>query len=212
MRRSRWLILVGAFWAGLMLAIGLFQMKPFVLAQSGLLAPVFSPRPSAIAPRPVNPQAQLPAELKICLSSSGERFDLWGTVQEKAQTFYLLGIYADFVDDNPLNTTDELILVHQESTAWCERLFPQAGLALKPLNAFMSLTAALKLEQQRYRHYIAQLGGAQQFQQRLNQKIAEGRGDYLLSEEQLKALHQLGIVVPQNYRLLRQNTFSNSGG
>jgi hypothetical protein len=208
---SRWLILAGAFCTGLILAI-LFQIKLFASAQSGLLAPVVTPRPSAIAPLPVNPSGELPDELKICLGTSGERFDLWGTVNEKDKTFYLLGLYADFVTTNPLDTTDELIVVHQESTPWCERLMPQEGTALKPLNAFMSADSALKLERQRYRHYMTQLGGFLPFQQRLNQKIVADRGNYLLSEEQVKALHQLGIQFPTTYRLLRPNTFSGSGG
>jgi hypothetical protein len=102
---SRWLILAGAFCTGLMLAI-LFQIKLFASDRSGLLAPVVTPRPSAIAPLPVNNSAKIPDELKICLGASGERFDLWGTVQENAKTFYLLGLYSDFVTTNPLDTTD----------------------------------------------------------------------------------------------------------
>jgi len=213
MRRSppRWLILAGAFCTGLMLAI-LFQIKLFASAQLGLLAPVTTPRPSAIASLPINNSAKVPDKLKICLGTSGERFDLLGTVQEDAKTFYLLGLYADFVTTNPLDTTDELIVVHQDSTPWCERLIPKEGTALKSLNAFMPSASTLKLERQRYHHYIAQLGGATPFQQRLNQKIIAGRGNYLLSEEQVKALHQLGIQFPKTYRLLRPNTFSDSGG
>jgi hypothetical protein len=208
---SRWLILAGAFCTGLILVI-LFQIKLFASAQSGLLAAVITPRPSAIAPLSVNSSVQLPDELKICLGASGERFDLWGTVNEKDKTFYLLGLYADFVDTNPFDTTDELIVVHQESTPWCERLMPQEGTTLKPLNAFMSAASALKLERQRYRHYIDRLGGIQPFQQQLHQKIVAGRGSYLLSEEQVKVLHQLSISFPKAYRLLRPNTFSDSGG
>ncbi len=213
MRRSssRWLILAGAFCTGLILTV-LFQIKLLASAQSSLLAPVTTPRPPAIAPLPVNHSVKIPDELKICLGASGERFDLWGTVQENAKTFYLLGLYSDFVTTNPLDTTDELIVVHQDSTPWCERLMPQEGTTLKPLNAFMSSASALKLEQQRYRHYIDRLGGIQPFQQRLNQKIVAGRGNYLLSEEQVKALHQLGIQFPKTYRLLRPTTFSDAGG
>ncbi|MFM7447986.1 MAG: hypothetical protein ACKO24_05245 [Leptolyngbyaceae cyanobacterium] len=217
---SRWLILVGAFCTGLLLAI-LFQIKLFASAQPGLLAPVTTPRPPAIrasatdrsiAPFPVSPSVQLPDELNIYLGASGERFDLWGTVQENTKTFYLLGLYADFVTTNPFDTTDELIVVHQDSTPWCERLMPQEGKTLKPLNAFMSSATALKLERQRYRHYIDRLGGIQLFQQRLSQKIVAGRGNYLLSKEQVEALHQLGIPFPKTYHLLRPNTFSDSGG
>lgn len=209
---SRRLFLVGAFCAGLMLTIVLVPMKPLASPQPGLLAPVVTLRPSAIVPLPANPSVQLPAELKICLGASGERFDLWGTVQEKAKTFYLLGLYADFVTTDPFDTTDELIVVHRESTSWCERLMPQAGSALKPLNAFMSAASALKLERQRYYHYMDRLGGLRPFQQQLNQKIVAGRGNYLLSEEQVKALHQFGIQFPKTYRLLRSNTFSDAGG
>jgi hypothetical protein len=104
------------------------------------------------------------------------------------------------------------MVVHQESTPWCERLMPQEGMPLKSLNTFMSSASALTLESQRYRHYINRLGGLLPFQQRLNQQIVASRGNYLLSEEQVKALHQLGIQFPKTYHLLRPNTFSDSGG
>jgi hypothetical protein len=194
-----------------MLAI-LFQIKLFASAQSGLLAPVTTPRPPAISPLLNNSSVELPDELRVCLGTSGERFDLRGTVQENSKTFYLLGLYPDFVTTNPFDTTDELIVIHQDSTAWCERLMPQEGMTLKPLNAFMSSALALKLERQRYRHYIDQLGGIQPFQQRLNQKNVASRGNYWLSEEQVRVLNQLGIQFPKTYRLLRPNTFSDSGG
>ncbi len=80
-------------------------------------------------------------------------------------------------------------------------------MALKPLNAFMSEASALKLERQRYRHYIDRLGGLQPLQQQLRQKIVAGRGNYLLSEEQVKALHQLGIPFPKTTACCVQTPF-----
>jgi hypothetical protein len=65
----------------------------------------------------------------------------------------------------------------------------------------------LKLELQRYRRWIAQTGGKTKFQQLLTQQIAANHGSYLLSDEQVQALRQLGIDFPSHYRPFTSTTF-----
>lgn len=180
--------------------------------QSDLIAPVFrepTPEEQALEKRPLpfSDNTSIPDEIKICMDSSGERFDLFGTIQEDDKTYYLLGIYSNFVHNNPLDTYDELIELDLENG--CTRL-TDVNSTSKPLSVYMSEQSAQDLELQRYQHYIVQLGGVSQFQQSLAARIDASRGYYLLSAEQIHALQQLHVSFPDTYRLLTADTSPDS--
>ena len=111
-----------------------------------------------------------------------------------------------------MDTTDELIVVTPQEG--CERLVGINSVA-EPMSFYMSSSAAQNLELQRYRHEIALDGSVAAFQQDLIAHINNDRdttddgGNYLLSNEQIQALHQLGVQFPSDYRLLQSDTFSH---
>lgn len=129
------------------------------LQPSALLAPVpTQPSPTVAAhsylPRPL-PDVELPDGARICLESFGERFDVFGTVQDQGKSVYLLGIYTDFVTTNPLDASDEVIVVDPQQG--CDRT-PDFTSTRRPLSSYISTKAAESLELQRYQHAISQLG------------------------------------------------------
>ena len=203
--------LVGCFMVGLLLSLGLMELNPgLASAQSAVVSPVFrdaTAEEQALEKRPLpfNSSTSIPDEVKVCMDSSGECFDLLGTVQDTDKTYYLLNVYQDFVQNNPLNAFDELI--ETDSATGCTRLTSVDSVS-KPLSVYMSEVAAQDLERQRYQHYSAQLGGISQLQETLAEHINAAHGLYLLSAEQIHALQQLGVSFPSNYRLLTADTFS----
>ena len=204
---------VVSFISGLLLTALLARFgSGLAFGQTDLIAPVYrepTPEERALAKRPLpfSDSTSIPDEIEICMGSSGERFDLFGTVQDADKPYYLLGIYPDFVNNNPLDTYDEL--VETNPATGCTRLTSVDSVS-KPLSFYMSETAAQDLELQRYQHYITQLGGVNQFERSLAAHIDAALGYYLLSAEQLRALQQLNVSVPENYRLLTANTFPDS--
>lgn len=199
---------------GLLLIAWFSEFSNPASARTGLLAPVVSPPTNQMQaleyiPQPLNSNVHVPDEVKVCMEATGERFDLLGTVQEQDKTYYLLGIYLDFVSKSPLDTTDELIVTDLEEG--CRRLLEINSVA-EPMSVYMSPSAAQDLELQRYRHEIALDGGVAAFQQDLITHVNDDRhttddgGDYLLSNEQIRALHQLGVQFPSYFRLLQSDT------
>jgi hypothetical protein len=178
---------------------------------SALLAPVSTqPSPAVAAqsylPSPL-PDVHLPDAARLCLEPFGERFDVFGTAPDQGKTVYLLGVYADFVTTNPLDASDEVIVV--DPKRGCNRLVDSTS-TRPPLSSVVFVKAAENLELQRYRHAIAQLGSANAFQQSLTAHINAEHGQYLLSTEQVNALKQLHITIPDSYRLLTDDTFPTS--
>lgn len=199
------------FIMGLLLAVAIFKLGLPARAQTTLVAPTTT-TPTAMQqalekrPVPLDASVMVPDEVMICMSSSGERFDLLGTTQNQDKTYYLLAIYPDFSTTNPLNTDDGLI--ETDAATGCTGLV-EIGSVKKPLSAYMPEAAAQVLETQRYQRYIAQLGGLSQFQQALRDRLNSDHGRYLLSDEQVQALQQLHVQLPNNYRRLTVDTFSN---
>ena len=201
------------FICGLLLVLGSMKIGlGLASAQSTVIAPVFR-EPTAEEqalekrPMPINSSTSVPDEVKVCMDSAGERFDLLGTVPDAGKAYYLLGVYQDFVHNNPLDAFDEL--VETDSTTGCTRL-ASVDSVNKPLSFYMSKTAAQALELQRYQHYISQLGGVNQLQQTLAKRINAAQGSYLLSAEQVHALQQLHVSIPNNYQPLTADTFPSS--
>ena len=200
-----------AFLAGLLSAI-LFAKAGFsnpVFRTSDFIAPVVrSPTAEerAIAKQPL-PFAgvHIPSEIELCIGSAGERIDLLGEVKQRKVQFYLLNLYATFVDNNPLRGSD--ILIRFEQKTGCEKLL-DSSTPKPPLSAYMPSVAALNLEQQRYRRYLHQSGGLDRFQQQLEHEAAQTPGPFWLSDEQIEAMRQLNIRPPDNYQSLTQTTFA----
>lgn len=198
------------FIIGLLLVVATIKLGLPAMAQSTLIAPVFSPPTAEMRalekrPIPLDSSVSVPDEVKVCMASSGERFDVLGTTQDQGKTYYLLGIYPDFVSRNPLDADDELI--ETDATTGCTRLVSLDSVK-QPLSVYMSEAAAQDLELQRYQHYITQLGGVSQFQKALTEQIDADHGLYLLSDEQVHALEQLHVQFSKNYRKLTAETFS----
>jgi hypothetical protein len=175
---------------------------------SALLAPApTQPSPAVAAqsylPSPL-PDVYLPVAARLCLEPFGERFDVFGTALDQGKTVYLLGVYSDFVTTNPLDASDEVIGVDPKQG--CDRLIDSTS-TRRPLSSVVSNKAAEDLELQRYRHAIAQLGSTNALQQSLTAHITAEQGQYLLSAEQLNALKQLHLTIPDTYRLLTDDTF-----
>ncbi|HEY9644990.1 MAG TPA: hypothetical protein V6C88_01400 [Chroococcidiopsis sp.] len=155
-------------------------------------------------PQPLNAGVRIPDAVKRCMESSGERFDLLGSVQSQGQTYYLLGIYFGFAQQSPLEASDELIAIAPQQG--CRRLVGIQSTA-KPISVYMPQSAAAALELQRYRRAITLAGGIASFQQDLSRHIDAAKGLYLLSPEQIWALRQLGIAISSHYRVLQSTTF-----
>jgi len=209
-RTDRWIFTLSvSFILGLLLVILPLKLGWGQNPQpSALLAPVPTQPSSAVAaqsylPSPL-PDVHLPEAAQLCLEPFGERFDIFGTALDQGKTIYLLGVYSDFVTTNPLDTRDEVIVV--DPKRGCDRLVDSTS-TRRPLSSVFSVKAAENLELQRYRHAIAQLGSASTFQQSLATHINTEHGQYLLSAEQVNALKQLHIPIPDHYRLLTDNTF-----
>jgi hypothetical protein len=210
-RTDRWIFTLSvSFIFGLLLV-----MLPLKLGwgqnpqPSALLAPVpTQPSPAVAAqsylPSPL-PDVHLPDAVRLCLKPFGERFDIFGTAQDQGKTIYLLGVYSDFVTTNPLDASNEVIAV--DSRKGCDRLIDSTS-TRRPLSSVVSNKAAEDLELQRYHHAISQLGSANTFQQSLTAHINAEHGQYLISAEQVNALKQLRITIPDAYRLLTDDTFS----
>jgi hypothetical protein len=177
---------------------------------SALLAPVpTQPSPAVAAqsylPSPL-PDVHLPDAVRLCLEPFGERFDIFGTAQDQGKTVYLLGVYSDFVTTNPLDASDEVIVVDPKHGG-CDRLIDSTS-TRRPLSSVVSAIKPPKTWScRRYRHAIAQLGSVDAFQQSLTAHITAEQGQYLLSAEQVNALKQLHITIPDTYRLLTDDTF-----
>lgn len=71
----------------------------------------------------------------------------------------------------------------------------------------MSVGAARDMELQRYRRWIKQMGGKQNFQKVLRERISK-YFDYL-TVDQVWALQQLGITYPSTYQLLTPEMFKD---
>jgi hypothetical protein len=187
------------------MVVGLSTLRNPAIAETALLAPVeSSPSPDAQAleyrPQPLSISVQVPNEVKVCMEATGERFDLLGSVQDQNKTYYLLGVYPDFVSKSPLDATDELIVTDLQEG--CRRLVGVNSVA-EPMSFYMPRAKAQDLELQRYQHDTALEGGTPAFQQDLTDHIKNNAGEYLLSNEQIQALHQLGVRFPSNYQLLQ---------
>jgi hypothetical protein len=206
---QRLIILFTCFMTGLVLVIQPFdRVWEGSLKQPALLAPVASPNSpdrDALEHRPLPlPGVQLPEEVSVCMEPGGERVDLLGTVQDRGKTFYLLAVYSDFANSDPLNTADNLIAL--DPSSGCIRLIDSQSVH-KPLPLYLSYQAAQVLEQQRFRRDAALLGGMKQLQQKLEERITAAKGNYLLSAEQVEALRQLPVQIPASFKLLRPDTF-----
>jgi hypothetical protein len=215
-KRQLLTLLVAKICVGLLLIAWFSEFSNPASAYTGLLAPVESPPTNQMQaldyiPQPLNSDVHVPDEVKVCMEATGERFDLLGTVQEQDKTYYLLGIYPDFVSQSPLDATDELIVTDPEEG--CRRLVGINSVA-EQMSFYMSSSAAQDLELQRYRREIALDGGVAAFQQDLIAHINDDRhttddgGDYLLSNEQIQALHQIGVQFPSYFRLLQPESSS----
>ncbi|MBD2057994.1 hypothetical protein H6F88_18555 [Oculatella sp. FACHB-28] len=177
-------------------------------SQPALLYPIRSPNSperSALEHRPLPlSRVEIPDEVKTCIESGAERVDRLGTVQDRGKTFYLLAAYSDFVTNDPFNASDELIAIAPQEG--CIRLVDSQSIR-QPLSVYLSPRTAQSLEEQRFRRYITLLGGADQLQQQLSDRIDAAKGSYLLSKEQVQALRQLHIQIPSIYQLLQPDTF-----
>jgi hypothetical protein len=206
-QRSR--ILFACFITGCLLVIVPFKLSwGNPVSQLALLAPVPSPNTlerNALNHRPLPlPMVQVPETVKRCVEAGGERLDGLGTVQDRGKIFYLLAVYSDFADNDPFNAADELIAL--DSQSGCTRLVDSQSVR-KPLSLYLSSPAAQALEQQRFRRYIVLLGGIHPLQQKLDDRITAVSGTYLLSDEQVQALRQLHVQIPNPYRVLKPGTF-----
>jgi hypothetical protein len=192
------------FWFGMCLLSGLLlallsaKLGLPVMAQPTLLAPVSLPPTAEMRalekrPAPINASVAVPDEVKVCMESSGKEFDLWGTVQDKGKTYYLLGVYWNKETSlNPLHAFDELI--ETDSQTGCTRLAAY-DIERQPYSTYMSASAAQSLELQRYRKYITKFGGVSQLGQALKDDLEPGT-TYIYTPEQIAALQQLHVALP----------------
>jgi hypothetical protein len=156
-------------------------------------------------PPPIFPGVTIPTQIYSCIESDLAGVDLWGKTKDGDQQVYLLGLYRSYSrSTNPLTpiTVQEGLI--QLGKAGCQRL---AGLdsVQKPLTEYVSQSAALDLEKQRFTHFATLLGGSQQ----LRNALATYQKDYRLSSEAVTALAQMNIRVP-NYLPLQSTTFEQN--
>jgi hypothetical protein len=150
----------------------------------------------------------LPTTALSCLEPRGKNYEVAATVVEGQSTFYYLHIWLYGIG-NDFESWYSLIRI--DSAGQCQSLIhSQSG--LKSLSNFMSTATARQMELKRYEKEISHAGGKQAFQQRLNDKLSppkDHRTAYTgvktyLSEEEVWALHQLGVNFPKTYQVLHK--------
>lgn len=146
-------------------------------------------------------ELSLPEALRPCLPQSIERVEQLGQLQQKQETFYLLGAFQDERYWELLVQTDEtgcLLIKGQQDT--------------EPLSAYIPLETAQQLALQRYQRRIEEAGGLQAFQQGFTEHMTSQPGGELayLAPENVWALQQLGVEIPEGtYQIRQPNTPPN---
>lgn len=138
----------------------------------------------------------VPPQIVPCIPAEGAMFEPLGTVSDNAITYHLFAIY-EFADE----TSDYWDVLIQSDSIGC-LLLHHLGSGLKPLSAYMPVTAARELELQRYRFWIAKAGSKAEFQRRFTACAADTKIPHFLSPEQIWALQQLEIQIPKTYKIL----------
>lgn len=158
-------------------------------------------------PTPLSGRSLLTAALR-CLEPRGRNYEVVATATESQDTFYYLHVWLYGISDD---FESWYSLIRVDSVGQCQSLInSQSG--LKSLSNFMSTATAKQIELKRYKKEIAHAGSKQAFQQRLNYKLSppkDHRTAYTgvkiyLSEEEVWALHQLGIEFPKTYQVLHK--------
>lgn len=147
-------------------------------------------------PKPVQ-GTKVPDSVLTCIPNEGEKYELLGTTQQEATSYYLLSIYA-YSDEDPMERWDALIQVDRSGCLLLHHL----GSGLKPLSTYMSVEIARQLELQRYQYWMTKAGGKEKLQQILIARGSDRGVPHYLSQEQAWALRQLGVQVPRTYRIL----------
>lgn len=152
--------------------------------------------------------SSLPTAALHCLETRGKNYEVAATATESQNVFYYLHIWLYGISDD---FESWYSLIRVDSVGQCQSLIhSQSG--LKALSNFMSTATAKQVELKRYEKEIAHAGSKQAFQQRLNYKLSppkDHRTPYTgvkiyLSEEEVWALHQLGIQFPKTYWVLHK--------
>ncbi len=150
-------------------------------------------------PQPVR-GAKISSQVLTCVPNEGAKYELLGTLRDRDTTYHLLSIY-EYADEDPKERWDVLI---QHDQAGC-LLLHHLGSGLKPLSAYMPLEIAQQLELQRYQHWIEKAGGTEKFQSVFSSQFSDSGVPRYLSAEQVWALTQLNIQLPQTYKILNSN-------
>lgn len=189
------------------LLIGLSVVVAALIALSKPLASAFS-QPDVSAPQQEARQlgnkptpvkgTQIPNEVLTCVPNEGAKYELLGVAKQQETEYYLLSIYA-YADEDPNERWDVVI---QRDRAGC-LLLRHLGSGLKPTSAYVPVEAAKQLELQRYQHWIEKAGSKDKFQQAFIARAADSGVPHYLSQEQVWALKQLGISIPNTYKILK---------
>lgn len=206
MFRRRFLLVFGMV-IMILLGLGFHAYQSRSASQPALLAPVFQDFPANLGPKPAK-GTQTPPGLTTCLGLSGAEYEVTAVAKDRGKTFYLLSVY-DIPQEkeqrkDPFVSGDQLIAL-KESFGCLGLVSPETG--VRPLSLYMSVEAARDMELQRYRRWIKQMGGKQNFQKVLRERITE-YFDYL-TVDQVWALQQLGITYPSTYQLFTPEMFKD---
>lgn len=171
------------------------------------MPPVFQD-PASLGPKAAK-GTQTPPALTTCLGLSGAEYEVTAVAKDRGKTFYLLAVYdvpqEKEQSKDPFVSSDELIALGE--AFGCLRLIsPESG--VRPLSLYMSVEAARNMELQRYRRWSKQMGGKQNLQRVLQERISK-YFDYL-TVDQVWALQQIGITFPSTYQLLTPEMFKES--
>jgi hypothetical protein len=186
------------------------EIKKFVIVMvlsCAVLVGVWSAIAFAQTSTPTAAQPQIestiPAALAPCFPQSIDRIELLGQVQKEAEQFYLLGAGAgDRYWELLIQTTDSgcLLIKGQRDT--------------ESLSAYVPVEIAQQLTLQRYQRRIKEAGGLATFQQGFTAYMTQQQGGELvyLAPENVWALQQLGVQIPEGTYQIRQPRTAPQGG
>lgn len=152
--------------------------------------------------RPVSAQPPLELEIPTSVQSCVEmdqvkQIDLLGTANEGSTAYYRL-----LTTDLTGKLSTPLVALGSDKTCKSLITMDQSLKEFTSLQKYVSLETAQSLALQELDRFITKAGGKEQYQRALAEHLADPEEDVYLAPEEVWALKQRGIALPQNYFLI----------
>lgn len=216
--KRRFLSLLTCIWLIALFLSFVFFRSVSSQSSKDVVVPTISATSSPTMPLYVDPN--IPRQIYPCLAPKADqisletkgaeikKIELFGQTMEKNQTFYYMNI------DTITDTKFELVadsyrhLVKLDPQGNCLSLYPEDIYA--PLSYYVSTSVARELAKQYLYKEIERAGSKEKYQQELNDAVNHMGTSLYFSPEEIWAHQQLGISIPDGYRVLTKPT-SRSG-